>query len=79
MQKILNIGKAGHGGSLDPRVTGVLPVALERATRLAHVLLIGGKEYVCIMHLHDEVSEEKIREVIKKFIGKIELQLPFLI
>src|SRR3989344_5790037 len=39
VQKILGIDKAGHGGSLDPGVTGVLPVTLDRATRLSQVML----------------------------------------
>ena len=76
MQQILKIEKAGHSGSLDPRVTGVLPAALEHATRLAQLLLKGGKEYVGVLHLHQKVEEEKIRETIKKFfIGKIK-QMP---
>ena len=76
VQQILGIKKAGHGGSLDPAVTGVLPVALERATRVVRVLLKGMKEYVGIMHLHKEVDEEEVRGVIEKFfVGKIK-QVP---
>lgn len=75
VQKILKIDKAGHGGTLDPGVTGVLPVALGRATRIVQALLPAGKEYVCIMHVHDAVPEEKIRDAFKEFTGKI-TQLP---
>lgn len=75
VQKILKIEKAGHSGTLDPGVTGVLPVALERATRIVQVLLGEGKEYMTLMHLHQDVSEEKIREECNKFIGRI-TQLP---
>ncbi|MBW2995693.1 RNA-guided pseudouridylation complex pseudouridine synthase subunit Cbf5 [Candidatus Woesearchaeota archaeon] len=71
VQKILKIKKAGHSGTLDPAVTGVLPIALSRATRIVQTLLPAGKEYVCIMHLHKEVEEDKIRKAIKKFTGKI--------
>ena len=39
VKKILNISKCGHGGSLDPHVTGVLPVALSKATRITQSLL----------------------------------------
>ena len=49
VQKILHIDKAGHGGSLDPNVTGILPVALDKATRVVQTLLKAGKEYVCFM------------------------------
>jgi len=75
VQKILGIGKAGHSGTLDPRVTGVLPIALGRATRIVEFLLKAGKEYVCLMHLHKKVEKEKIKEAISEFIGKI-TQLP---
>lgn len=74
VQKMLKI-KTGHGGSLDPNVTGVLPMALGRATRIMSALLIAGKEYVCIMQLHDDVPEKKIREALESFKGKI-TQLP---
>src|SRR3989338_4367578 len=50
VQKILHINKSGHSGTLDPAVTGVLPVALGRATRIVQTLLTAGKEYVGIMH-----------------------------
>lgn len=75
VQKILGISKAGHSGTLDPAVTGVLPVALGRGTRVVQALLNAGKEYVCIMHIHKPVPEEQIRQAINTFIGKIK-QLP---
>jgi len=76
VQKILGINKAGHSGTLDPAVTGVLAVALGRATRVVEYLLHAGKEYVAVMHLHKEVSEEKIKSVFKKFTGKIKQKPP---
>ncbi|MBR9699843.1 RNA-guided pseudouridylation complex pseudouridine synthase subunit Cbf5 [Candidatus Woesearchaeota archaeon] len=75
VQRILGIKKAGHSGTLDPGVTGVLPIALGRATRIVQILLPAGKEYLCVMHLHENVSERKIRKVFKDFTGKI-MQMP---
>ncbi len=76
IQKILHISKSGHSGTLDPAVTGVLPVALGRGTRIVQALLSAGKEYVGIMHLHKDVEELQLRETINKyFLGKIN-QLP---
>jgi len=75
VQKILGIDKAGHGGSLDPAVTGVLPIATERATRVVQTLLKAGKEYVALMHLHKEINEDKIRKELNDLIGKI-TQIP---
>ncbi|MBI2148035.1 RNA-guided pseudouridylation complex pseudouridine synthase subunit Cbf5 [Candidatus Woesearchaeota archaeon] len=74
-QQILGITKAGHSGTLDPRVTGVLPIALGAATKVVQALLPAGKEYVCIMHLHKDVSEQSVREACALFVGRIR-QMP---
>lgn len=71
----LGIKKASHLGTLDPAVTGVLPVALERACRLNEYLMHKDKEYVGIMRLHQEVDKKILEGEIRKFIGKI-TQLP---
>lgn len=75
VQRIFGIEKAGHSGTLDPAVTGVLPAALGRATRIVQLLLSAGKEYVGIMHLHKSVEENELRKTLKEFTGKI-TQLP---
>jgi H/ACA ribonucleoprotein complex subunit 4 len=74
-KKILGLKKSGHSGTLDPKVTGVLPVALGRGTRIVQALLPSGKEYICIMHLHEVVDEQRVRDVMAGFVGKIK-QLP---
>lgn len=71
VREILSAKNVGHGGTLDPRVTGVLPVAINRGTKLLKVLLTAGKEYVGIMRLHREVSEDTLRAVFEKFVGEI--------
>jgi len=75
VKKILGIKKAGHSGTLDPNVTGVLPVALGNATRITYSLLTAGKEYVCLMRIHKELPEADIRSVMNDFVGTIK-QLP---
>lgn len=75
VQNILKIKKAGHSGTLDPNVTGLLPIALGRATKIVQALLHSGKEYVAIMHLHKDVSGGKLKAACKEFVGKIK-QLP---
>jgi len=75
VQKILKIKKSGHSGTLDPKVTGVLPTALGKSTRAVQVLLIAGKEYICLMHIHKEVPKDTIREKMGEFVGKIR-QMP---
>ena len=71
VKKLLELDKAGHGGTLDPQVTGVLPVALEDATKVVQALLEAGKEYICVMRTHAEEREEKILETLKLFEGRI--------
>jgi H/ACA ribonucleoprotein complex subunit 4 len=68
---ILHVRRAGHSGTLDPRVTGVLPIMLGDATRLVRVLLLSGKEYVCVMRLHADVPEAGLRQVLEEFTGVI--------
>jgi len=52
-------------------VTGILPVALEEATKIVQALLLMGKEYICIMQLHNPISENILKDVINEFIGEI--------
>jgi tRNA pseudouridine synthase B (EC 4.2.1.70) len=46
------VDRAAHAGTLDPKVTGCLPMLLGDATRLAQVFLEGRKEYVAVLELH---------------------------
>jgi len=45
VKRALGARRAGHGGTLDPIATGVLPVCLGAATKLAQYLLADDKEY----------------------------------
>jgi H/ACA ribonucleoprotein complex subunit 4 len=71
VKKILGIPKAGHSGTLDPQVTGVLPTALGKATRILDTLLLAGKEYVGNMRLHSDIDESRIRSIIRDYVGDL--------
>ena len=71
VREILHTEKIGHGGTLDPKVSGVLPVATGRAVRALNLVLRSDKEYVCLMRLHRDRKEEDIRKVIASFVGRI--------
>ncbi|RLF33577.1 MAG: RNA-guided pseudouridylation complex pseudouridine synthase subunit Cbf5 [Thermoplasmata archaeon] len=75
LKNILEIERAGHGGTLDPNATGVLPVALGSATRAIKVLLSAGKEYIGIMRLHKKRKKQEIIRACSCFVGDI-YQLP---
>ena len=45
LKGMTKIKKIGHGGTLDPIATGVLPICLGNGTRFAEMILLGTKEY----------------------------------
>ncbi|MDY6776508.1 MAG: RNA-guided pseudouridylation complex pseudouridine synthase subunit Cbf5 [Candidatus Nanohaloarchaea archaeon] len=71
VKKVLDRGKAGHSGTLDPHVTGVLPVGIDRGTRVMEPLSGADKEYVGSMELEEEVEEERVREAAEGYVGKV--------
>src|SRR3989344_2830683 len=75
IKKIFDIKKTGHAGTLDPMVTGVLPVTLDNACKIIPALQNSDKEYVGIMHLHKNISDENLIEGMQKVVGKIS-QMP---
>lgn len=75
LKNVLGIEKAGHSGTLDPRVTGVLPVALSDATRITNYLLGQKKQYITVMYVHEEKTKKEIENVLDEFKGEI-TQLP---
>ena len=75
VRNIVGIEKAGHSGTLDPRVTGLLPIAFGDATRALQALLLGKKEYVGVMRLHNDLPRKDLERVFQEFTGKI-YQMP---
>ena len=60
----------------NPKVTGVLPIALNRACKLTGYFISHDKEYVGIMRFHEEINQKVIEQAIKKkFLGEI-TQMP---
>lgn len=75
IRSLLGLEKAGHLGTLDPNVTGVLPIVLGNACKIQEYFMHHDKTYVGVMKLHKQITKEKLEEEMKKFIGRIE-QLP---
>jgi len=73
--RLLGADKVGHGGTLDPKVTGVLPVLLEKSTRAAEVLLGRDKSYEGTMSLHGDVDNAALGRGLAALRGVIE-QMP---
>jgi tRNA pseudouridine synthase B (EC 4.2.1.70) len=70
-KRILKLSKIGHSGTLDPQVSGVLPLGLGEATKALGVLLYGPKEYHALGRIHSLPSKEKLNEVVDLFRGEI--------
>ncbi|MCS7126727.1 MAG: RNA-guided pseudouridylation complex pseudouridine synthase subunit Cbf5 [Aigarchaeota archaeon] len=75
VKSLIGAEKTGLGGTLDPAVSGVLPILLDDATKGAGVVMGGGKEYICVMKLHGDVSDNEIDQALRLFTGDI-YQLP---
>ncbi|KAJ6030027.1 hypothetical protein N7499_012445 [Penicillium canescens] len=66
MKRILRSEKTGHSGTLDPKVTGCLIVCIDRATRLVKSQQGAGKEYVCVIRLHDKIPASPLISAVKR-------------
>ena len=91
LRRILKIKQIGHTGTLDPMATGVLPVAIGKASRLIEYLkedkaYIAELQFGMMSDTYDiegvvekfsdtKITNEQIIEALKNFRGEIE-QLP---
>jgi len=63
--------KSGHCGTLDPNVSGVLPILVGKGIKLLEYLQIHDKEYICLMRLGKKIEDYRLREALKSFVGPI--------
>ena len=70
-KKLLGVEKAGHSGTLDPPVSGLLPIGLGQSTRALSLLLLFPKEYKGVMRLHSSVPRRQLDGVVSEFNGEI--------
>jgi H/ACA ribonucleoprotein complex subunit 4 len=71
VRKLLGKERAGHSGTLDPPVSGLLPIGLGEATKALSLLLLFPKEYWAVMRLHSSVPRRKLDGVVAEFTGEI--------
>ena len=70
-KKLLGVEKAGHSGTLDPPVSGVLPIGLGQSTRALSLLLLFPKEYRGVMRIHSSVPKRHLDAAVSEFTGEI--------
>lgn len=71
VKRIMGLAKVGHSGTLDPQVSGVLPLGLGEATKALGVLLYGPKEYHAICRFHSLPTKAQLASVMREFTGPI--------
>lgn len=77
VKKALKINKTSHMGTLDPKVTGVLPITLSRACRLSKYFINHDKTYIGILHTHKKQEATEIQKIInERFVGTIKQTPP---
>jgi len=70
LKKVLGL-PTSHGGTLDPKVSGVLLVLIGKTTKLQFVTQTFPKEYIMLFRIHKNVPESKLIRTIKEFEGEI--------
>ncbi|MDE1857783.1 MAG: RNA-guided pseudouridylation complex pseudouridine synthase subunit Cbf5 [Thaumarchaeota archaeon] len=70
-RRLLGMEKAGHSGTLDPPVSGLLPIGLGQSTRALSLLLMFPKEYKGVMRIHSSVPRKELDKVLGEFTGEI--------
>ncbi|EHY65272.1 rRNA pseudouridine synthase [Nematocida ausubeli] len=75
IKNILRCEKTGHSGTLDPMVSGCLPVCLNKATRIAKCQQDAGKEYVGVVKFDEGITKEMFIKTLNLYVGPL-LQRP---
>lgn len=75
VRQILGTEKIGHIGTLDPGVTGVLVMAIGKATKLIDIAHEQRKEYIAVMRLYGDVPRENIEAVFREYEDEV-YQIP---
>ena len=71
VKNLAGVSRAGHAGTLDPNVSGVLPVALGRATKLLRYIAGKRKAYMCIVRFKNDLTDAQLENLFSKFRGTI--------
>ncbi|WNS44833.1 tRNA pseudouridine(55) synthase TruB [Paenibacillus sp. MMS20-IR301] len=70
-RRILGMKRIGHTGTLDPQVTGVLPLCLGRATRVVEYIQELPKEYVATLRLGLASDTEDLTGTITESVEEV--------
>ncbi len=71
VRDLLGVETAGHAGTLDPNVSGLLWVGTGPALKLLPLVLEFPKRYIAAVLLHGPVSPHELERVLAEFAGPI--------
>ena len=71
VRDLLGLERLGHGGTLDPFATGVLPLMAGKSMKLTKGILKTDKTYIAVLKFAQETNTEALNDVIGKLTGRI--------
>lgn len=72
IRRIISMKRVGHTGTLDPKVTGVLPICIGRATRVVEYIQELPKEYEAVLKLGIATDTEDASGQIIEQLDRVE-------
>ena len=71
VRDLFELDRLGHGGTLDPFATGVLPLMSGKAMKLTKGILKSDKTYIAVFKFAENPSEEQVIDLLDKLTGRI--------
>jgi H/ACA ribonucleoprotein complex subunit 4 len=71
VRDLLGVDRAGHAGTLDPNVSGLLWVGVGPALKLLPLVLEFPKRYIGVVALHGKVPVREVDRALAEFVGPI--------
>ena len=68
---LFELDRLGHGGTLDPFATGVLPLMAGKAMKVTKKILNHKKSYICVFRFAQEVSDEDLQQAMVRLTGRV--------
>ena len=68
---LFGLERLGHGGTLDPFATGVLPLMSGKAMKITKKILSHKKTYICIFRFKSVPDADKLAEAMKRLTGRV--------
>ena len=68
---MFGLERLGHGGTLDPFATGVLPLMAGKSMKLTKKILTHDKTYICVFRFASEPDSKMLEEVMSNMTGRV--------